>query len=72
MQISAVSTASQKAMIAAIQEAMESATQTKTEAAKGDPQAVAKLARMNAQQAASAVSSAVPPDGTGNVMNVQR
>ena len=72
MNVSVVSTAAQSAMASALQEAMETAAQTKSEAAKGDPQALGKMAKLNAQQVAPQAPAAVPPDGTGVVLNVQR
>lgn len=72
MNIPAVSSANQAAMVAVLQEAMETAAQTRTEAAKGDPQAMMKLARLQAEQAEIKTTAAVPPEGTGNVVNVQR
>jgi len=50
------------AVIAGVtQEANETAAQTKTEAAKGDRQAIQKLARLQAQAAASAPTQQSAP-----------
>lgn len=72
MKVPTVSSPNQAAMVAVLQEAMETAAQTKIEAAKGDPQAVMKLTRLQAEQAATKTPAAVPPDGTGKVVNVLR
>ena len=50
-------------LAAVLQEATETAAQTKTEAAKGDRQAMRKLAR--AQEAQSAETAAPAPTATG-------
>lgn len=62
----------QAAMVAVLKEATETVAQTKLEAAKGDPQAVAKLAKLNADRPAPQTSASVPPDGTGKIVNLQR
>jgi hypothetical protein len=74
MNISTVSAQSpgQAAMAAVLKEATETVAQTKLEAAKGDPQAVAKLAKLNADRVAPQASASVPPDGTGKIVNLQR
>lgn len=50
------------------QEALETAAQTKVEAAKGDQQAVRKLAKSQVQQNSE---PAAPPEGTGVVLNAK-
>ena len=73
MHISATSSSStasaiQAALAKATEEATETMSETKTEAAKGDVQAQQRLARTNAQTAASAP---VAPAGTGEILNVR-
>ena len=48
MNISVVSASSQAAIASVLQEAMETAAQTKAEAAKSDPQAQIKMTRLDA------------------------
>ena len=76
MKVDSVSSAAniQAILASATQELMETASQTKTEALKGDMQAVRKLAHLQAQQpeptAAAAPNDA--PDSTGTIVNVKR
>jgi hypothetical protein len=65
------SSPAQAAMVAVLQEATETAAQTKLEAGRGDPQAVAKLAKLTAQQVARQAAPSIPPDGTGKVVNLK-
>jgi len=58
-------------MVAVLKEATETAAQTKLEAGRGDPQAVAKLARLTSQQVAPQNAPSIPPDGTGKVVNLK-
>jgi hypothetical protein len=81
--ISAVSVAAASQVIAvtaATQEATETAAVTKQEAAKGDQQAIRKLARMQQQNAPAPVEAAAEiqksappsasPEGVGKLANV--
>ena len=63
-----------QAMVAGIkQESSETVDQTKAEAAKGDVQALQKLAKINAQHAPSEVAptATVAAGTTGTVINVK-
>lgn len=62
MNISSVSTS-------VAQEAVETAAQTRAEAAKGDQQAARKMAA--AQTQVSSAEASQPPEGTGQVLNVK-
>jgi len=61
--ISSVTSGAASNIGASVQEAMETIAQTKAEAAKGDPQAIQKLARMCAAQ--NPQSAGPPPAATG-------
>ncbi len=65
-----------RAILASVtQELTETAAQTKTEAAKGDMQAVRKLAHLQAEQAVPSAASSrnrAAPDSTGNYIDVKR
>jgi hypothetical protein len=63
MTITNVNNGANPNLAAALQEATETAAQTKTEAAKGDRQAMRKLARV--QEAQSAETAAPAPAATG-------
>ena len=65
------SSPAQAAMVAVLQEATETAAQTRLEAGRGDPQAIAKLAKLAAQQVAPQAAPSIPPDGTGKVVNLK-
>ena len=58
------------AQSSAIQEAQETAAQTRKEAASGDQQAVRKLAAAKQQQATHPVVNATPPS-TGQLVQVK-
>ncbi len=68
----AAASASQSLVASAAQEAMESAAQTKAEAAKGDQQAIRKLAAINAKNPPPPAVAAqiVSPPGTGKSLDV--
>jgi len=57
-------------MAKAAEEANESKTETRTEAAKGDVQAQMRLNRTNASAPAAKPAAPVAPDGTGELLNV--
>ena len=61
---------SQSAAASAAQEAQETLSQTKAEAAKGDSQAARRLARVTQPQAKTSEVS-VPPGSSGQVINVK-
>ena len=62
-------------MQSAVQESTETASQTKTEAAKGDQQAIRKLARQqaanNTQSAPNAQSAQQPMESARNLLDIK-
>jgi hypothetical protein len=74
MTITNVNNGANPTMAAALQEATETAAQTKAEAAKGDRQAIRKMARIQEAQGAESAAPAPAPAAAGvhsRALNVQ-